>query len=262
MNKKVLFSGVGLLMVAMVSIVMIGISNGLMKTARFDLTENRLYTVSEGTKRILEKLEEPVELYFFYSDDATKAIPELRNYAKRVEDLLKEYQLLASDKITLRVIDPVPFSEEEDQAAEYGLQGVSPSMMAGETIYFGLVGKNKSGRQETIGFFRPDKEQFLEYDLSQLFYKLGESKPTVIGVMSSLQIQGGFDMATRQPTPPWMLMSEIERVFEVTTLDPSDTEIDEAIDVLMLVHPKDLSDRTLYAIDQFVLRGGKAMVFV
>ncbi|MBV1881387.1 MAG: Gldg family protein [Pseudomonadales bacterium] len=262
MNKKLLFSGVGLGLVAIITVVMIGISNGVMNTARFDLTENQLYTVSEGTKNIVEGLEQPVELYFFYSNEVTKEIPDLRHYAKRVEELLQEYELLAPDKITLHVIDPVPFSEEEDQAMEYGLQGVAPSAISGDKIYFGLVGKNAAGSQEIIGFFQPNKEQFLEYELSQMLYRLSHEKSTVIGLMSSLQMQGGFDMASRQPTPAWMLMSEIDRVFDVNTVDLTAKEIDKEIDVLMIVHPKDLPDRTLYAIDQFVLRGGKAMIFV
>ncbi len=260
MNKK-LFSSSGLVLLAVVTLIAIGFFNSIGKFFRIDLTENQLYTVSEGSKSILTSLERPVDLYLFFTNEQTKNIPALRNYARRVEDLLREYVLLSGGRLTLHKVDPEPFSEDEDKAAEFGLQAV-PIAIGGDEIYFGMAAENADGDREIIEFFHPDKEAFLEYEISQMVYRLSNPNPIVVGVMSNLSVQGGFDMARQAATPPWTIMDQIEQVHEVRTVSTTSEAIEEDIDILMVIHPKGLTAQTEYAIDQFVLRGGKAMIFV
>jgi ABC-type uncharacterized transport system involved in gliding motility auxiliary subunit len=185
----------------------------------------------------------------------------LRPYARRVRELLEEYALEAGDRIRLQVIDPEPFSEAEDQAAAFGLQAV-PLDQGGEQVYFGLAATNAYGEQQVIAFFQPEREEFLEYELSKAIAALVAAKKPVIGVLSGLQINGGFDMMSSQPTPAWAVIEQLRQGFEVKTVSVQGESIDADITTLLIVHPGALSDGMLYAIDQFVLKGGKAMVFV
>jgi len=139
--KRVIYSGAGLLLIALAFLLFNGVSGMLFTNARLDLTEQKLYTISEGTERILDGLQEPIELHFFYSDETSKELVALRNYARRVEEMLKAYERASAGKLKLHVIDPQPFSEEEDRAAEFGLQAV-PLNQGGDKIYFGLAGTN------------------------------------------------------------------------------------------------------------------------
>lgn len=260
MKTKKLFSGVGLIALAVIVIVSTWVFDVLFQRARFDLTENKLYTLSEGSKNIVKSLNDPIELQFFFSDKVTQDIPQLRNYAKRVQELLEEYELKSGGNIKLEVIDPEPFSEAEDKAAEAGLQAV-PLNQTGTQIYFGLVASGKDGKKETIPFFQLDKEELLEYDLSKLIYSLNKTKPPVLGVLTGLQLNGGFDFMTRQPSQPWVILSQLRQLYDVRMLEANTGEIKNDIDLLLLVQPKDVKPQTLYAIDQFVMRGGKVIVF-
>ncbi|WP_324733620.1 GldG family protein [Pseudomonas paeninsulae] len=259
--KKLMVSGAGLVLIALAFLAFNLFSSLSLTGARLDLTEQKLYTISSGTKQILTELDEPVALSFFYSDTATKDLPALRTYAKRVEEMLQAYQREAGDKLKLNIIDPEPFSAEEDKAAEFGLQAI-PLQQGGDSIYFGLAGKNAAGDVQVIPFFALDQEEFLEYELSRLLQSLAKPERPVVGVLSGLQINGGFDMASRQPTPPWMVMEEIRQLFQIESLKAGVDLIPENVSVLLLVHPKQLPQQTLYAIDQFVLRGGKLLTFV
>lgn len=259
--KKILHSGAGLLLIALAFLGFNILSSQLFGNARLDLTEQKLYTLAEGTERILENLDEPLDLYFFYSDKATKDLAPLRNYARRVEEMLKAYERAADGKLRLHVVDPEPFSEDEDKAAEFGLQAV-PLNQAGEQIYFGLAGANAAGDRQVIPFFALDQEEFLEYEISRLVQSLANPELPVVGVLSGLQMNGGFDMMARQPTPPWMILEEIRQLFRIESLQADVDQIPEEVSVLLLVHPKNLPEQTLYAIDQFVLRGGKLLAFV
>ena len=259
--KKLMVSSAGLVLIALAFLAFNLFSSLSLSGARLDLTEQKLYTISEGTEQILASLEEPVELNFFYSDTLAKDLPALRNYARRVEEMLEAYQREAGDKLKLKIIDPEPFSEEEDKAAEFGLQGV-PLQQGGDSIYFGLAGKNAAGDVQVIPFFALDQEEFLEYELSRLVQNLAKPQRPVVGVLSGLQINGGFDMAARQPTPPWMLIEEVRQLFQIESLKSDVDLIPENVSVLLLIHPKQLPQQTLYAIDQFVLRGGKLLAFV
>ena len=260
MNRRI-YPRLVLALLAVGFVSFMALNNLLFGGLRVDLTENRMYTVSAGTREIIDSIEEPIDLYFFFSDKATRDVAPLRSYARRVRELLEEYALRADGRIRLQVIDPVAFSEAEDQAAEFGLQAV-PLDAGGEQVYFGLAGSNAWGEQEVIPFFQPEREEFLEYELSKMLAGLVAAKKPVVGVVSGLQINGGFDMMTSQPTPPWVVMEQLQQGFEVRSLPLTGDAIDEDVTTLMVVHPAGLPDSMQYAIDQFVMKGGKAIVYV
>ena len=237
------------------------LANALFSGWRLDLTDNNLYTISPGTRNLLAQIEEPINLYFFFSDRATEALPQLRTYATRVQEVLEELSEEAGDKLHLSTIDPLPFSEDEDRANQFGLQGVSLSATT-DAVYLGLAGTNAVGDESLIAFFDPGKEPFLEYDLAKMIYTLMHPDKPVIGLLSSLPMTAGFDPQTQQMRPPWVIVEQLQQLFELRTLSGDGADIDSELDVLMIVHPKSLSDSTLYAIDQYILGGGRALIMV
>ncbi|EIJ42583.1 ABC-type uncharacterized transport system involved in gliding motility, auxiliary component [Beggiatoa alba B18LD] len=260
MNKLLTTTGLllGLALLIAVNIT----SNTALKSARLDFTANQLYTLSQGSKNIINSLQEPITLRFYLSEKLATNLPSLNSYTIRVRELLEEYQRLSMGKINLQLIDPEPFTEEEDRAVGYGLQGVP---ITDDTLfYFGLVGTNAIGTEEVISFFQPNRAELLEYDLTQIIYRLANPKQKVIGLMSSLPMQGSRMPAflQRGGAEPWMIYEQISKLFEVRPLEMTVDSIPADIDVLMLVHPKNLSDATLYALDQFVLRGGRLLAFI
>ena len=168
--KRVIYSGAGLLLIALAFLAFNILSGLSLTNARLDLTEQKLYTISDGTRRILEGLDEPIELKFFYSDEAAKDLVALRNYARRVEEMLRAYERAAGGKLKLQVIDPEPFSEAEDQAAGFGLQGV-PLDRGGDKVYFGLAASGAGDKDSVIPFLQPERERFLEYDITKLIFE-------------------------------------------------------------------------------------------
>ena len=231
-------------------------------TWRLDLTDERLYTLSRGTLTTLSKIDEPITLRFYFSNRLADEEPSYGVYARRVRELLDQYVAAAHGKIRLEAYDPLPFSDAEDRAVAFGLQGV-PLDIQGEQVYFGLAATNSTDDQQTIAFFQPERERFLEYDLTKLVHSLAFPKKTVVGLISALPLEGDvMAMMRGRPSEP---MAIIEQLQQLDTIKPLAGDIDAVppdIDVLMLVHPQKLSERTLYAIDQFVLKGGKALVFV
>ena len=258
MLKRNLVSGTGLLLAACLFIAITIIANATLTNLRLDLTENKLFTLSQGTINILGKLEEPIRLDFYYSQKALTGFPALTNYGNRVRDMLQEYKSHSHGKIELNIIDPETFSEEEDDAVAGGLQGIAVNN-AGDRAYLGLVGTNSTDDEEVIPFFQTSRESSLEYDLTKLVYNLAHPKKRVIGVVSTLPMFGKKD----EPySKPWTIINTMKEFFDVRDLGTDFKEIDPDIDVLMIVHPKNLKLETRFAIDQFVLKGGKAMVFV
>jgi len=260
-KKSHSLGGTGLLLLAILFLALTVISNFALRGKQIDLTESKLYTISAGTQNVLQSLDEPVHLYFFFSNRATEGIPQLRDYATRVRELLQEFVSNADGKLQLTEIDPLPFSEEEDRASLFGLQAVSLGG-GGDPIYMGVAGTNAVDDLEIIEFLQPDREAFLEYDLAKLVHNLSNPERTVVGVLSGLPVAQGFDPRTGGEIPPWVMTTQMEQLFEVRNLDPGLGAIDEDIDLLVVIHPKDLSDLTLYAIDQFVMGGGKLLAFV
>jgi ABC-type uncharacterized transport system involved in gliding motility auxiliary subunit len=261
-RQKIGYSTLALLLLAFVTAVMA--SNVLLRGMRIDLTENQLYTLAPGTRALLRGIEEPINLYLFFSNQETQNLPALRSYANRVTETLEEFASQAPEgRLVLQVLDPQPFSEEQDRAEQYGLQAANIGT-AGEAVYFGLAGSNSVGATDVIPFFQPDpaKEAFLEYDLARLVYNLANPDKPVIGLLSGAPIGGGFDPQTQQPNPPWVIVEQARQLFEVRALQGSVLRIDDDIAVLWIVHPAALDDTTLYAIDQFIMRGGRALIFV
>lgn len=255
------FGRLGLLALAVLFIVAVTLSNRILRGARLDLTENQLYTLSEGTVRVLGAIEEPLNLYFFYSDKATTDIPYLRSYADRVRDTLREFSQHAQGRITVTEVDPIPFSDEEDQATQFGLQGVRLDNSA-DAVFMGIAGANSVGDDEILPFLDPGKEALLEYELAKLVYSLANPKRPVVGLLSSLPMNAGFDPMTQQVRQPWTITSQLRQLFELRELQASAAAIADDVQVLMVVHPKGLPESALYAIDQFILRGGRAILFV
>ena len=263
MNTRLL-TGSGLAMAVVLFFAVNVFSTVAFRSARFDLTEQQIYTLSDGTRNILESIDEPVTLRLYLSKKLATRLPGIKSYTTRVAELLQEYEQAAGGNLHLHVIDPEPFSEEEDRAVGYGLQGV-PLDNGNLHFYFGLVGANATGERELIPFFQPEREEFLEYDLTKLIYRLANPTQRVVGLLSTLPLEGGPPMpfmGGQGGTGPWMIMESIRDVMQVTSLDKDVTDIPEDVAVLMVVHPKGLGEPTLYAIDQFVLRGGRALVFV
>lgn len=270
MNYKTLFSSIGLVGIAVALIVSVAVIS-VLPSFRIDLTEDQLYTLSDGTRNIVANLDQPVELMFFYSESATEDQPQIRAYGTRVQELLEEIVIASEGNLTLNVIDPEPFSEDEDLATQYGIQAV-PVTQGGLEIYFGLVAAPNLDPSEinplnppqpqTMPLIRPDQERFLEYEFMKLVINAANPDRTVIGLITELEIDGGFNPAVGQATPPWFVMDLIRQLYEVRRVSLTAETIDEDIDILMLVHPQDLSEQLLYAIDQHVMRGGETLVFL
>lgn len=233
----------------------------VLRGARFDFTESRLYTIAPGTQNIVSSLKEPINLYFFFSQEATSQSPPLRAYAQRVRELLEEIARRSKGKIKLNVIDPAPFSEDEDRAAEFGLTA-APAGPYGESVYFGLAGTNSTDGRETIPLFAEEKEQFLEYDITSLIYRLSNPKKPTVGILSTLPVDPSFDQNTGRMVEGWASIAQLGELVQLRTLAPDVAKIDADVDLLVLIHPKELQPKTLYAIDQFVMRGGKLIAFV
>ena len=269
MNTKSLFSSAGLVVIAVALVFAVAIIS-LLPGWRIDLTEDNLYSLSDGTRNIVASLKHPIELMFFYSDSAIEDLPQIRSYGTRVQELLREIVIASNGRLSMSVIDPEPFSEDEDLATQYGVQAV-PVNQGGEAIYFGLVviqtdadggGPVVVPVLETMPLIRPDQEQFLEYEFLKLITRVGNPDLPVVGLLTELDIDGGFNPIMGQATPPWMVMDFIRQLYEVRRVDIAADDIDVDIDLLMIVHPQDLSQQMLYAIDQHVMRGGKTMVFL
>jgi ABC-type uncharacterized transport system involved in gliding motility auxiliary subunit len=231
-------------------------------TSRLDLTAERLYTLSQGTRNTLAKIDEPITLRFYYSTRLGDEVPSYSVYAQRVRELLDQYVAAAHGKIRLEIYNPQAFSDVEDRAVAFGLKGV-PLDAQGEQVYFGLAATNSTDDQQVIAFFAPERERFLEYDLTKLIHSLAFPKKTIVGLMTPLPLEGDMMAMMRgRPSEPMAVIEQLQQLDRVKPLASDIDAIPTDIDVLMLVHPQNLSDKTLFAIDQFVLRGGKALVFV
>ncbi|HMH87806.1 MAG TPA: Gldg family protein [Steroidobacteraceae bacterium] len=258
--RRVGFGVGGLIALAVLFLAVVMLSNVGLRGVRLDLTQNKLYTLSKGTQQVLRDLKEPVNLYFYFSRDAAaKQSPLLMPYAARVREFLEEVSARAGGKIHLQVIDPQPFSDDEDRAAEFGLQSLHPG---GDALYFGLAGTNSTDGRSAIPTFTADREEFLEYDVAKLVQELGTPKKPVIGLLSSIGVQGQFNPQTGQMGEPWPIYTQLQQLFAVRNLTADLDHIDKDVDVLMLIHPKQLPPKTLYAIDQFVMRGGRMLLLV
>lgn len=252
------------IVLAAIIFVALNIAAGtLLTTAKLDLTANGQFTLAQGTRNILANLKEPITLRFYFSKQVASEYASTTAYAKRVRDLLNEYAALSHGKIIVEEIDPEPFTEAEDQATSRGLTGAPTD--SGDVVYFGLAGSNAIDGREVIPYFAQEREEYLEYDLTSLIYRLSNPKKPVVGIISSLPLQfgpGGIQAMMQGQGQPYVIYQELNQIV-TTKLVPSDfAAIPKDIDVLMLVHPVGLNAKQLELIDQFVLGGGRALVFV
>jgi ABC-type uncharacterized transport system involved in gliding motility auxiliary subunit len=238
-------------------------ANVWFRTARVDLTANGLYTLSDGTRNILRNLKEPVTLRFFFSDETAANFPTVRAYAERVRDLLDEYRSIAGANLIVEEIDPQPYTEAEDQAQSLGLQG-APTQ-GGEVIYLGLAANNMADGQETIPFFAMEREPLLEYDLTSIIYRLDQAKKPVLGLVTNLPLDtgpGGLLASMQGQSQPYVIYSQLLQIFDLRPLEQDFASVPSDVETILLAHPKALSQKTLYALDQFVMRGGRVIAFV
>jgi ABC-type uncharacterized transport system involved in gliding motility auxiliary subunit len=261
MQKKSIYSFGSLALLLVLFVVLSMLSSNVLRGLRFDLTENGLYTLSEGTRNILDELQEPVTVYLFFSEEASRDLPQVRSYAERVDELVAEFANHGKGKLILKRIDPAPFSEQEDQAAAFGLQAV-PVGASGETLYLGLAGSNSLDDVQTMPFLQPSKEQFLEYDLAKMVSSLGNPERKTIGLLSSLSMEPAYEPMTQSARDAWVVYEQFSQLFAIDRIDADSGTLPEGLDVLLLVHPKDLDEGMLYQVEQFVLGGGHLIAFL
>jgi len=261
MQNKSIYSIGSLLLLLLLFVTISMLSGTLLKGMRADLTENGLYTLSDGTRNILQELEEPVNLYLFFSQAASSDLPQIRSYARRVDEMVEEFKNHAGGKLIIHRIDPEPFSEQEDQAAGFGLQAV-PVGASGDSLYLGIAGTNSLDDVQSMPFLQPSKEKFLEYDLAKMISSLGSPEKKTLGLLSSLQMTPGFDPATQGMREAWVVYEQLSQLFNIENIDPMADALPDGIDVLMVVHPRDLADNMIYQLDQFVLGGGRLIAFL
>jgi ABC-type uncharacterized transport system involved in gliding motility auxiliary subunit len=255
------------LIVALALLVMVFAGNVIFSRLgqglRLDLTENQLYTLSPGAKQTLDELAEPLVLTFFYSREAASEYEELSAYAARVREQLQFFAARSRGMIELKEVDPIRFTEEEDQAVAAGIQPLNPERGA-DPIYFGLVGANAVDEKVTIPVFSPQREQFLEYEITRLITELEAPRRGKVAVISSLPLDPmlGFNPMTGAVEPPLGIIAELQRGHEVEFLPADFVGIPDDVGVLAILHPRQLNDAQLYAIDQFILKKGRAFIAV
>jgi ABC-type uncharacterized transport system involved in gliding motility auxiliary subunit len=256
-RNRVLFSSAGLVVLLLVLIAF----NYLASTAavRVDLTEGKLYTLSDGTRRVLGRLETPVKLKLYVSQGEAMPVP-MRSFAKRVEDMVDELRAAAAGKLIVERYNPRPDSDEEDAAQ---LDGVEPQQLASGDVFYLGIAVTQLDRKQSIPSVSPRRERLLEYDLTRAIARVGSPARPRVGVMAGPPVLGAaFNPMTRQPAEPWVLASELKRDFDIAQIPLAVTEIPKDIDVLLVIHPRNIQPQAEYALDQFVLRGGKLIAFV
>ena len=225
-----------------------------------DFTSTKTFSLSDGTKRVIDEIEEPLKISFIYSRNLSKNIPIIQNYANQVQGLLNRYSDLASGKIELNFIEPEPYSDDEDYVNRYGIQGF-PIDQEGSKVYFGLIASNTTDDIETVPFFDPSKAGSLEKQLTDIVYKLNRSKKPMIGFLSWVDTTPPMMPNNQLGQGEYTILEELSYFYDFEFLD-TDAESFENIDLLMVYHPSDISDKSEYAIEQFILKGGKTVIFL
>ena len=249
-------AGLGVALAIVLFLAVNVLASNVFRGSRADLTENGLYSLSAGTRSLLTNLEEPIHMRLFLSKDLVQSAPQLSTYAQRVQSILEAYADLSNGKLTLEVIDPEPFSDAEDRAVGLGINRFTAGN-ASEPLFFGLAATNSTNGSAKIPVFAPDREQFLEYDITRVVADLGQPKKPVIAIVDRLGLSGN----PMQRVPEQQIMAQLRELYKVELLTGEVDKLPEGTRVVMLVHPRNLSDRTLYTIDQWVLGGGATLVF-
>lgn len=260
------WGSIGLGFVLLLSVNLL--AGNVLRNVKADVTEQRVFTMSKGTREIVRGLDEPISLKLYYNKRLGEAANPYERYFDRVRNLLQQYRDISRGKIEFAVFDPEPFSDAEDRAVAAGLRGVRLNQ-EGEVGYFGLVGQNSTDNEATIPFFTTDREAFVEYDITKLIYTLSNPKKRVVGLMSGLPVDGGANpnpmaamMGGPRQLPPQQIMDQIREFFDVKTVGQDIKEVPADIDILMIVQPDKMTPEAAYAVDQWVLKGGKALAFV
>ncbi len=225
-----------------------------------DFTSNKTFTLSNGTKRVIDEIDEPIKINFVYSRNLSKNIPIIQNYANQVQGLLNRYSDLASGKIELSFIEPEPYSDDEDYVNRYGIQGF-PIDQEGSKIYFGMIASNTTDDIEVVSFFDPSKAATLEKQLTDIVYKLNRSKKPMIGFLSWVDTAPPMMPNNQLGQGEYTILEELSYFYDFEFLD-TDVESFEDIDLLFVYHPSDITDKTEYAIEQFILEGGETVIFL
>lgn len=262
----------GVVLVLIITFSAINIFQDVGKSVKIDITDQKIYTLSEGTKAILGKLSQPIKVRLYYAETAAlKGSDQIRffnNYYQFVRELLEEYETYAGGMLDFETVDPRPFSEEEAEALRHQLQRFR--ITDEENFFFGLVLQTQFGVDKTIPFFSPERQNFVEYDISYLIDTAVTRQKRRLGVMSSLPVMGDdvtpymaqmMRMQGQTPRPAWTIISQLKEKYELTTI-ATDVEKIENIDMLLVIHPKDLSEKAMFAIDQFVVKGGRTIICV
>ena len=225
-----------------------------------DFTSNKTFTLSNGTKRVIDEIDEPIKINFVYSRNLSKNIPIIQNYANQVQGLLNRYSDLASGKIELSFIEPEPYSDDEDYVNRYGIQGF-PIDQEGSKIYFGMIASNTTDDIEVVSFFDPSKAATLEKQLTDIVYKLNRSKKPMIGFLSWVDTAPPMMPNNQLGQGEYTILEELSYFYDFEFLD-TDVESFEDIDLLFVYHPSDITNKTEYAIEQFILEGGETVIFL
>ncbi len=252
--------GVGIMLVICIGIYIVSHVAAL----RVDMTEEKLYTLSAGTKAILRKLDTPVQVRFYSSQGKDMPV-ELKTYSQRVEDLLGEFKKVAGNNIEIKKYDPQPDSDAEEQAMKDGVEGQAMGMGFGDKLYLGLA-VSMLEANTTLPFLTPQRERLLEYDLARAISTVTNPQKTVIGIMSGLPVFGESNpMAARMGggrQDPWIFVSELKKDYTVNEVPMTSETISDDIKVLVVIHPKGITDKAQFMIDQFLMNGGKLIAFL
>jgi ABC-type uncharacterized transport system involved in gliding motility auxiliary subunit len=262
-SEKIIFSAAGIGLIIFIAVMINFISSKLY--SRVDLTENKIYTLSDASKRILQKIDTPVKIKFYFSKSNPQMPVFLKSYAKRVEDLLDEYVQAGAGKINLQKFDPEPDSDAEDTALMDGVEG--QALNIGEKVYFGIA-VSCLDKTSAIPFLSPDKENLLEYDITKAIAEVFKTDKTVIGIMSPLAVMGAAPQMPMRAMPqmpnqtPWLAIKNLQQSYTVKKVPFETDKIDDDIKVLVLIHPVNISEKSQYAIDKFLMQGGKLITYL
>jgi ABC-type uncharacterized transport system involved in gliding motility auxiliary subunit len=232
------------------------LANTVLTSSRLDLTEDELFTLTDGTKEVIASLEEPIDLRLYYSEQFDEIGPNIARHADRVRELLDEYERLSGGMIRIQLFDPEPFSPEEDLAVSDGLQGL-PFDQSGARVYFGVSGTNSTDDVDSIGYLAPERGAFLEYDLTRMISNLADPEKPVVALVSDLPLQGTqFDNYA-----PWLVLDGLQQFFKVEILDRDALELPAETEILVIAGAHSIKDPLLYEMDQFVMNGGRVLAF-
>jgi ABC-type uncharacterized transport system involved in gliding motility auxiliary subunit len=258
-TSRLAWGGLALAAVTLLSVNLI--ASQTLGAWKADLTEDKLYTIAPGSVAVLQSMDEPVKVRLYFSKKLGERGSSITRYFDRVRTLLDEFGRISGGKLQLEVLDPEPFSDAEERAVAAGLIGKRINA-EGELGYFGLAATNSTDDQEVIGFLSPDRESFVEYDITKLIHTLSNPKKRRVGIMTSLPLEGGQSPMGNQPTPPWLIMGQIREFFDVENIEQTVKEIPSRIDVLLVAQPTQLTPQAAYAVDQYALKGGKLLVLI